>query len=122
MHSSKTHTHTASPTVFHPKGGNIVADPVPGSTWERVRKILLIPLCIVTVLTFIAGVGLYIAATWGSGEGWFEKAPLVNLDEKAQTIGPGQPDVFPQEKLLVRESGQFQFKAPSVHERPPPQT
>jgi hypothetical protein len=87
----------------------------------------LIPLCIVTVLTFIAGVGLYVAATWGSGEGWFEKRlAAANLDEKGQTIGPGQPDVFPQEKFATsnkeRESGQFQFKAPSVHDQPPPQT
>ena len=81
-----THTsHTAHPTTTaHRKGGHgtVVSDPIPGSAWEKIRQILLIPLCTLTVLTFIAGLGMYVAATWGSGEGWFGR-PVTAPGEEA---------------------------------------
>lgn len=86
--STHTHTHTshtAHPTTTaHRKGGHgtVVSDPIPGSAWEKIRQILLIPLCTLTVLTFIAGLGMYVAATWGSGEGWFGR-PLTAPGEEA---------------------------------------
>lgn len=111
-----------------PTGDKIISHPIPGSTWERVRKILLIPLSIVTVLTFLAGVGLYIAATWGCGEGWFGKD--LNAGEKLGAA-PGDIKVVVEEKRKQMEihegteekkeeagrrnsDGSFQFRVPSL--------
>lgn len=88
-----------------------------------------------TVLTFLAGVALYIAATWGSGEGWFGR-PLPGEEEdkdekvaikaeEGQTIGfpedkkaaPSQEEAQEQKDGTERErSGEFQFRVPSINE------
>ncbi|SNX87754.1 uncharacterized protein MEPE_06464 [Melanopsichium pennsylvanicum] len=147
-HATKSHTiyepqSTSLKTTHHPlaSGDKIIAHPIPGSTWDRIRKILLIPLCTITVLTFFSGLALYIAATWGSGEGWFGQ-PLSNecdhelsLDEKStknaeqdQTIACIEDDKKPsplegttKAKEIAKEdqnsyqrqvSTEFQFRLP----------
>lgn len=111
-HSSRVHTHKPTPTGI-PKhhshkamaGANIVSNPVPGSKWEEIRKILLIPLCIVTALTFMGGVSLYAAATYGSGEGWFGRPVGGEDDEgmpgKGEKLGSKRIVKFPDVKFTA---------------------
>ena len=53
-----------------------------------------------TVLTFFAGVGLYIAATWGRGEGWFGR-DLAGEDEEGgdKKVAEGRTIGYPPEKM-----------------------
>lgn len=64
-----------------------------------------------TILTFLAGVGLYIAATWGSGEGWFGR-PVVDDEEgkdgKGRVLGEKPAEITADGGLAekMKEKGQ----------------
>ncbi|KAF6767207.1 hypothetical protein PSEUBRA_003229 [Kalmanozyma brasiliensis GHG001] len=144
IHSGASHTnvHMSTPplaptsTPHHASnagGKTVISNPIPGSSWEHIRQILLIPLSILVVLSFLTGVSMYVAATWGSGEGWFGRPVEEVVGEKGQTIG-GVPAAreFPAEKKEVAKgeavgerekeavgrtstgSGVFRFRVPSL--------
>ena len=104
--------------------------PSPDLPGNESAKSSLIPLSILTVLTFLGGIALYIAATWGAGEGWFGR-PVREAEEKPRTTGSAPSkmeewfasDMKEDQVGNVREamkversegSQEFRFRVPSI--------
>lgn len=71
---------------------------------------------------------MYVAATWGRGEGWFGRPVPGEQDEKTmpgtgQVLGSGElkdekKEEKGREKEIMAGEGEFRFRAPSLEAAP----